>query len=243
MKIRLPSFSKKTALILGFITILLIALVPSYYFYSQYQRSQKLLQNPTEAAKEEAKALIAKVSELIELPANEEPTVATVSDKNKIKDQPFFQKAENGDKVLIFTQWKKAILYRPSTNKIIEVAPINLGQPPESSPSASATASSVKEITVKPIKIALYNGTTTVGLTNIVEKQLKENVNIGSKIEVVAKDNAQKNNYTSALVVDLTGKQKELAQKIASALAGSVGNLPEGETKPVNADILVILAK
>jgi hypothetical protein len=50
--------------------------------------------------------------------------MATVLEQDKLKDQPFFARAQNGDKVIIYTQNKKAILYRPSENRIIEVAPL-----------------------------------------------------------------------------------------------------------------------
>ena len=53
-----------------------------------------------------------------------QPTVATVSDINKLRTQPFFTNAKNGERVLIFKNTKKAIIYRPSTNQIIEIAPI-----------------------------------------------------------------------------------------------------------------------
>ncbi len=225
---------------LGVTCLLIVTALPTYYFYHQYQKSQKLLKNPTEAAKEEVKALIAKVGSLIELPTNEEPTIATVSDKEKVKDQPFFAKSENGDKVLIYTQGRKAILFRPSSNKIIEVAPINLGQPQEA-PQASTTIST-QGTQVKPVKIVLYNGTTTGGLTKTVEKQLKEDAEIGPMIEVVAKENAAKNDYQKTIVVDLTGSQKVLAENVATLLNGEVRSLPEGESRP-NADLLVIIGK
>lgn len=61
------------------------------------------------------------LAKLMALP-NEKPTVATVSDIEKLKDQEFFTKAKNGDKVFIFPKAQKAILYRPSTKKLIEVA-------------------------------------------------------------------------------------------------------------------------
>ncbi len=70
-----------------------------------------------------------KVSRIMVLPANEEPTLATVTDLSKLKDQPFFANAQEGDKVLIYPRSPKAILYSPSKDKIIEVSSVNL--PPQ----------------------------------------------------------------------------------------------------------------
>lgn len=64
-----------------------------------------------------------KVAKLIEIPA-EKPTVATITDLVKVQGQPFFSSAKNADKVLFFNAAKKVILYRPSEDKIINVAPI-----------------------------------------------------------------------------------------------------------------------
>lgn len=68
--------------------------------------------------------LIAEVSQLIELP-NETPTIATVSNVDSLLEQPFFAAAQAGDRVLIYAQAKKAILYRPSTHKLIEVSSLH----------------------------------------------------------------------------------------------------------------------
>ena len=77
----------------------------------------------------EVNDLISEVGKLVALPEGETPTIATITDIEKIKGQPFFQKAKNGDKVLIYTNAKKAILYDPNAKKIIDVAPINIGSP------------------------------------------------------------------------------------------------------------------
>jgi hypothetical protein len=83
--------------------------------------------DPTAKIREESNELISEVGKLIVLPSDEDPTIATVNDLEKLKDQPFFANAQLGDKVLIYTKASKAILYRPSEHKIIELAPLNTG--------------------------------------------------------------------------------------------------------------------
>lgn len=77
-----------------------------------------------EGSEREVRALVASVGDHMLLPHDETPTVATVSDLHALEDQLFFQNAEFGDKVLMYMQAQKAILYRPSTDLIIEVGPI-----------------------------------------------------------------------------------------------------------------------
>ncbi len=110
------------------VVIVLVLVGVASYFYMQYQNANNLLKNPNQQATVEANAIVAEVGKLIELPQSESPTVATVSDKTKLAGQAFFENAQNGDKILIYAQARKAKLYRPSINKIIEVAAVNLGQ-------------------------------------------------------------------------------------------------------------------
>lgn len=86
----------------------------------------ELKQTPQKAVEGETKALIEKIGKLIILPKDEQPTVATVTDLKPLQDQPFFKNAKINDKVLIYSVSKKAVLYRPDENIIIEVAPLNL---------------------------------------------------------------------------------------------------------------------
>lgn len=99
----------------------------AYKVYDDQQKEISRLSNPQESAKAETDRIKQEVSELIELPADEDPTIATVVDSTKLNNQPFFAKAQNGDRVVMYAKAKKAVLYRPATNKIIEVAPINIG--------------------------------------------------------------------------------------------------------------------
>lgn len=104
--------------------IALIAIGLCVYLYTQV----RLLKNdPQIAAQKETTDLVAKVSKIVLLPEGETPTVATVSDPEALKDQVFFAHAVKGDKVLIYAQAKKAFLYSVTMNKIIDVAPLNIG--------------------------------------------------------------------------------------------------------------------
>jgi hypothetical protein len=110
--------------------IILIAMAGGlYYFYSK-SKEATVAKNP----KSDLEKTVSQVGRLMVLPTDETPTMATVSDPEKLKDQPFFTNAKAGDKVLIYSNARKAILYSPTQDKIIEVAPVNLG----------ATASQIK---------------------------------------------------------------------------------------------------
>lgn len=124
---RLSKISGRRALIM-FVILALAALSGLLvYKYIHAQNEVTRLSNPQESAKEETRQLTAKVGRLVEIPTNETPTIATVSDVTKLQSQAFYANAKNGDKVLIFNQARKAFLYRPSTDKLIEIAPINIG--------------------------------------------------------------------------------------------------------------------
>lgn len=118
-------FQNPKKIVIGLVIFVLLLLV--YYFYNQYRLTQQLLQNPSATSNAETKALIDSVGKLILLPIGEQPTIATVTDITKLSDQPIFTNAENGDKVLIFQKAGEVIIYRPKINKIIQVAPVNLG--------------------------------------------------------------------------------------------------------------------
>jgi cytoskeletal protein RodZ len=139
----MPVRRRKNRLLRRLLTLIIfIALVAGLIFFAvRYNHAQKeanRLADPKAAATEQTNRLVAEVGKLVDLPTNETPTIATVADITKLKGQAFYASAQNGDKVLIYVQAKKAFLYRPSTNKIIQIAPVNLGTSSQSSSSAQS---------------------------------------------------------------------------------------------------------
>lgn len=107
------------------ILVALGALGTAIFSYTQLQDAKKDVSaeksaNPTTAS------IVNKVKLLIDVPQDETPSIATVEDAAKLKDQPFFTNAQNDDTILLYAKAKKAIIYRESTNKIINVGPIDL---------------------------------------------------------------------------------------------------------------------
>jgi len=222
-----------------FLILSIIGIGSGVYFYRQYRGSEEQLKNPTDRAKKEAQQLLVKVRKLMVLP-NEEPTVATVADVETLKkSQPFFQDAADGDKVLIFQAAKKAVIYRPSTNVIINVAPLVIGDGqgnPASPSSQLASGSSQGQV----LKIALRNGTGVTGITKKLEDELKAKM---QNITIVEKDNAQRQDYEKTVVIVLSDTlSKTFVQQLANELSASLSALPFDELKP-DADLLIIAGK
>lgn len=132
-----------------FAVIAFLGIASGIFFFYQYTRTQAELNSiksdPTalqKTSQEDAKKLIDEVGKLIELPTGEEPQIVTISDVTKLQDQPFFQKAKNGDKLLVYNNAHKAILYDPTLKKIVDVAPV--GDSTASAQPQTATGSGIQ---------------------------------------------------------------------------------------------------
>jgi len=108
-------------LCITFIVVVVLAVGTAGFFAKKYF---DLRANPNQAAQAETSRLTEMVGKLYELPKDETPIVGKVQDKAKLKEQPFFKNAENGDDLLIYQKSKLAIVYRAKANKIINVGPI-----------------------------------------------------------------------------------------------------------------------
>ena len=113
--------SQKKYILYAVYAIVLIAAVA--FGGLQYKQYHDLKKNPNKAQQSEVTRVTNEVGKLYKLP-NETPTLATVQDISKLKSQPFFQNAQNGDKLLIYQGARQAIIYRESSNQMVNVGPI-----------------------------------------------------------------------------------------------------------------------
>jgi len=212
---------KKTGKVNIIISVVLVVIAVAlaaltFYFYRQYQNIKK---NPNQVAQAEIDAVVANVGRIIDLPKDETPTLATVQDKDKLKDQPFFAQAQNGDKILIYTKSKKAIVYRPKDNILVNVGPIVID--PKSLP-----------------QVALVD---SGGDINSTVKKLSDKF---TDAIAISSSSAAKNKSTvkQTTVLDLTGKAGDLAAQIAKEIGGTVSNTyPAGEAVPEGANIVIFV--
>lgn len=168
--------------------------------------------SPEQLQQAQINQTISEVGKLYNLPANEKPDVATVKDKEALKKQyPFFDQAENDDVVLIYKEAKLAILYRPATKKLIKVGPVNI-----------ENGLSIRTVGGEAERAA-------------IEKLLTDN-----KLTFTS-GGAAKTAISGVIVVDLKGNNSEQAKKLAAIVKGTVGTLPEGEDKPADVDLLILV--
>ena len=106
--------------VIGVLLILLICAVGAgIYFF------REAAVTPEARTRVELEKTVSLVGRLMVLPEGEIPTIATVSDPEKLQGQAFFAHAQKGDVVLVYALAKKAILYSPTLNKILEIAPVS----------------------------------------------------------------------------------------------------------------------
>lgn len=118
------------------------------------QASQKLneLTSSNQKRMEEVeKEILDKVRKHVEIPDDPKPVVLTVLDADKLKkDNPFYEKAENGDHLIVTSKW--AVLYSPKRDKVYGASTVTPdqanqaqgqangnGTPASGAPEASAT--------------------------------------------------------------------------------------------------------
>jgi hypothetical protein len=128
--------SKKMIALVSVLSIVTIASAGvATYSYIRMQSVVSTTNKP-----DEDQVMLKAIGSFMVLPS-EKPTIVSVTDREKLQNQEFFKKAENGDKVVIYESIKRVFLYRPTIRKVIDVAPLVFNdQKPLSVPTV-ATAS------------------------------------------------------------------------------------------------------
>ena len=209
-------------------------------------------------------ALLKEVSQFVILPTST-PTVATVSDKSKLTNAPFYDQVENGDKVLLYPVEKKAIVYRPNAKRVVDItsiqndnaqannqqtnqavlgaqtAPVQATPMPTPVPTEAAVPNSQdSEVndseTTEKVQVVLLNGSETVGITSKVEKSLEETFD---NVVVVARE-AAKESYDTSFIAPLSNLGRTNIEQVSSHLKVDVGAAPDKE-EVEKADLVVII--
>ncbi|OGE64845.1 hypothetical protein A3I48_04390 [Candidatus Daviesbacteria bacterium RIFCSPLOWO2_02_FULL_36_7] len=244
---KLESYILKYNLIPTMIVGCLVGVILSGYLFYQFSRPYLFNSSATKTVlnKEEMKNLVEEIGKIAKLPQREDPSVATVTDISKLKDQPVFAESKNGDRVLLYTNAQKVVIYDPISRKIVNIAPLTAGNARAVNntivPSASSVPTAIPAASVQnQAKIVLRNGTAVTGLASKIEAEIKK---VFPQANITNKDNALKENYEKTTVIILSESARDAAINLAKVLSGSISDLPQGETKPTGADILVIIGK
>ncbi len=201
----------------------------SFFFYRRRQERLYQFQNLEAYATQEAESLKVEVGEFVMLP-DELPTIATVTDPSLLQDEVFFQKAQSGDKVLLFTEAKKAYLYRPSEKRVIDFTILNIIPELDTS---STTAQS------ESLTLTILNGTKVRGLAGTYEQQLASDE---ARLVVQATGNTVSRQYSESVLIDITKKNPELVQELATKLNLKLEAFPSDEATP-SSDVVIILGQ
>lgn len=223
--------SQNSKYVIALVVLVIILIGAGVYAFRLKKSNEELMMKipPTQAQEEaDIATIVPYVSKYMVLP-DEKPTIATVVDKEKLnKSQPFFKDAENGDKILVFQNARKVLLYRnhgTGSGKVINFDVFVINPP-----------ANQQQGNVKPLPVEIRNGAGNAQLAAAVEKQLKDAA--GSTVLTSVSD-AKSSDYKGILVVDPSGKNAQSAQEVATFLKGQVGAMPRGETAP-QGDGLVI---
>ena len=203
VKKKIP-IKKILLLTLNFIVIIALG-AGTIFFYLRYQAAQN--NNLTDDQ------LIAKyqkeISKTFTLPNNEKPALGKVNDAESIKkaNPDFFKNLTNQDILLIYNNAPLVVIYRPTTKKII--------------------GSGQLKFTNKVLVSVIGTKADRSAAIGIIKQAFDNDVTVTTEID------AKTPITTGTIVVDTTGKNTELATKLATELKGKVGNAPEGQDKPL----------
>ncbi len=140
-----------------------------------------------------------------------------------------YQQSLDASPTANFLHERKAILYRPTENKIIEIQPIHIA------PAVSPQAGAVLE-KQSPLRVVLENSYGASQAASLLKNELVKQM---STLTFITGQSAVYR-YPRTVVIDLSMNHKDVATQLAARIHGEVVTLPVNERRP-DADILIIL--
>jgi hypothetical protein len=251
----------KSSIMLYVILLLVIVVTAAVLMVMNQFKHKPQVQNSKEAEKREVVdkavpmgkndilALISRVSSLILIKGQEEPTVATVQDADSLrKSNPsFYKDVENGDRLLVWSD--KAVLYSTKMDKLLSVMPIfgntanTLNVTATSTPQTASTTVAVATSTVQTENavVDVRNGTTVGGRAKLVANLVKaQNIKTGLIGDAINKD------YDATVIYNLSDKPLTATLKaLVDATKGQVKAISDTEKSAYKGmgDIVIVVGK
>ena len=209
------------------LTLLLLASIAANVY--QYLQVQDYRKTPTKAAQEEQTRVTELVRKRYQIPTyttkegdkdvtkEDTPQIATITDITKMKGQAFFDKAQNGDYIVVFPNTRIALIYREKTDQIINSGPVTVDANQQASKLNVKIygAAGDRDAAEQTINTA-FPGSTTI-----------TKLDAGGKVG-------------STVVVDVSGKNAVAAEQLASKLKNAkVGSAPAGQPVPDDVEIAI----
>ena len=193
----------------------------------------------------ETDGLLDKISKHMILPSSERPVLATIIDADKLSlEDPFYVGSVDGDKLLIWSAEKRAIIYSPSRDIVINMGPIIFeGTMPEQKvsqeevvPSAQVVESVDDEEEIQePLKIQVLNGSGIKGAAGELADGLA-----CDEIEIVATANASVD-YEELMVISISDRDLTIIKDKLGV--NPIKEIPEGEEYQEGIDALIIIGE
>ena len=220
------------------IIIILVSLA-GWLFYNYREVKKEVVRLSTPEGQQafldqQTEDTIERIRKHMVLPEDEVPTVVTITDIDLLTEQqPFFNGAQNGDKVLVYAGARKAIIYSPERDIVVNVGTIVADN--------EDVVVDEPENEFSMLDIEIRNGTDAPGLAQTISSQLtttNENFNI---VNVSDSENKE---ISQTVIIDM-GKtnNKDLVASVGNILGATTTSLiPEGE-EDSDAEVLIILGE
>lgn len=121
----LEGSANKKIIIIAVLAIVTVVLALGYIKALSDIRQLEDPEAQAETDRKEIEEIVKRVSRHLFVPEEGLPLLATVVDAEALaSEQPFYRGVEIGDKVLIYAQTQRAIIYSPERDLIVNVGPV-----------------------------------------------------------------------------------------------------------------------